>query len=139
MYESRVYLYQQNKAIMTRSQIFKAAHEIARSLEGNYTARFVMALGIVRNEAAAIQQVKAIILDVNRAYSRLDVTGNDLPGYEICCAVEAARINFASDVASSVYRYAKASEKQAYVIARAYVQAGFDAGCRAMSAQRRAA
>jgi hypothetical protein len=125
---------------MTRSQIFKAAHEIARSLEGNYRACFAMALDIVRNEAAAIQQVKAIILDVNRAYGRLDVTGNDLPGYEICCAVEAARINFASDVASSVYRYAKASEKQAYVIARAYVQAGFDAGCRAMiSAQRRAA
>jgi len=132
--------YQKKTNAMTRSQIFKAAHEIARSLEGNYTARFVMALQIVRNEAAAIQQVKAIILDVNRAYGRLDVTGNDLPGYEICCAVEAARINFASDVASSVYRYAKASEKQAYVIARAYVQAGFDAGCRAMiSAQRRAA
>jgi len=129
-----VSLFQQKKLHMTRSQIFTAAHEIARTLEGNYTARFVMALQIVRNEAAAIQQVKAIILDVNSVYGRLDCVGNDLPGYEICLAVQAARLNFASDVASSVYRYAKASEKQAYVIARAYVQAGFDAGCRALIA-----
>jgi hypothetical protein len=37
------------KTQMTKSEIFKAAHKLAKTFEGNYTACFVLALAEVRN------------------------------------------------------------------------------------------
>jgi len=109
---------------MTNAQIFKAAHEIARNLTGDYRACFKMALAIVRDQKKHIQFVKNVILDVNRHYGKMDVTGDVYEGYRIACTVGRYTNGFASDVALSVDRYMKASEKQAYVIARAYVEQG---------------
>lgn len=35
---------------MTKSEIFTAAHKLAKTFEGDYTARFILALEIVRSE-----------------------------------------------------------------------------------------
>lgn len=113
---------------MTKSEIFKAAHQVARNLSGDYKACFVMALAIVRDQKQHIQFIKNIILNDTNKVSRIWVDGNEREGFSICYTVAKFTTGFGSQVATTVDKYGKASEKQAYVIARAFVEAGADAG-----------
>lgn len=113
---------------MTKSELFKAAHAVAKNLSGDYKACFVMALRIVRNQKQHIQFVKNIILNDTNKMSRIWVDGNEREGYTICYTVAKFMTGFGSQVAATVDKYGKASEKQAYVIARAFVEAGAEAG-----------
>jgi hypothetical protein len=114
---------------MTHAQIFKAAHELAREFSGDYRARFALAIRIVRNQADAIQAIKLILLDFNMRYNYFAPNG-DFAAYAriIDLVADAKSIGFASEVASTVRKFKSISEKQAFVIARAYVQNGFAAG-----------
>lgn len=115
---------------MTNAQIFKAAHELAREFSGDYRARFALALRTIRNQAEAIQTVKYMVLDLNRyAYSHMGADG-DFRAYAriIDLVADAHSIGFAAQVAQTVRKYKSVSEKQAYVIARAYIEHGFAAG-----------
>lgn len=69
--------------------------------------------------AARIQTIKNEIISATR---RQDQAARDI--LEIIYAVELGAKGFAADVAKTVAKYGKASEKQAYVIARAFVEAG---------------
>ena len=113
---------------MTNSQLFKAAHQVARNLQGDYRARFAMALKIVRNQAQHIQFIKNLVLDVNSHYSRTDVTGDVYECFQVVGTVGMFTNGFASQVATTVNHSGRCSEKQAYVIARGYIEAGCDAG-----------
>ena len=113
---------------MTNSELFKAAHAVAKNLVGDYRACFVMALQIVRDQKRHIQFVKNIILNDTNKVSRLWVDGEDREGFAICYTVAKFTTGFGSQVATTVDKYGKASEKQAYVIARAFVEAGAEAG-----------
>jgi hypothetical protein len=75
-----------------------------------------------RNVNDMIQAVKEEILNIN---SRR-VMGSSIAadGMATVRAVAKAALGFASDVATTVAKYGKASEKQAYVIARAAVENG---------------
>ena len=72
-----------------------------------------------RTAAARIQDVKMAII---HSTARQDQGARDI--LEIIYAVEMDVNGFASDVAKTVAKYGRASEKQAYVIARAFVEAG---------------
>jgi len=41
---------------MTKSEMFKKAHQIAKTFTGDYRARFVMALALVRNTPVEIKK-----------------------------------------------------------------------------------
>jgi translation initiation factor 2 beta subunit (eIF-2beta)/eIF-5 len=69
--------------------------------------------------AARIQEIKSAII---HSTSRQDQGARDI--LEIIYAVEMDVKGFASDVAKTVAKYGRASEKQAYVIARAFVESG---------------
>lgn len=69
-----------------------------------------------------IQEAKMEILNINSRSTR----GNSVAGegISIVRAVAKAACGFASDVAETVQKYGRASEKQAYVIARASYDLG---------------
>lgn len=69
--------------------------------------------------AARIQEIKMSIIS---ATSRQDQCARDI--LEIIYAVEQDVKGFPADVAKTVAKYGRASEKQAYVIARAFVESG---------------
>lgn len=117
---------------MTNAQIFKAAHSLARTFSGDYRACFALALRIVRNNNDAIQAVKLIVLDYNSFYNHFDAAGDFKFYATIINCVMDAKLGFASDVATSAIKYRKVSEKQAYVIARAFVEAGYESGCNSL-------
>ena len=113
---------------MTNSQLFKAAHEVARNLSGDYRACFKMALTIVRDEKKHIQFIKNLVLNCNSRYGRLDVTGDTYICFSIIETVSSFGSGFGQQVAQTVNKSGRASEKQAYVIARGYVESGCDSG-----------
>ena len=71
--------------------------------------------------AERIQTIKAEIISATR---RQDQCARDI--LEIIYAVEQAVKGFPAEVAKTVAKYGKASEKQAYVIARAFVESGLN-------------
>lgn len=110
----------------TKSQILKESHQLAKSFEGHYSACLSEALKITWKksreipEKEKIQTIKQTILSGVSSYYQQN-------GYwdfaeEIILAVEMDTEGFTSDVASTVYKYKRCSEKQVYVIARAFVE-----------------
>ena len=120
-----------NKQI-NKAQVLRKAWNDFRSMGGNTMAIFADCLRgawAFFKEAAAmgaqgaqfyIQNVKEQVLEVN--YSKIRV--NAVDGWAYVRSVRDAACGFASDVAATVAKYGKCSEKQAYVIARACYDLG---------------
>ena len=133
-----VYLSQQKHRDMTasinKSQVLKKAWNDFRTYNGSTMTFFAQCLkdawAYFKERAAMgkqgaqffIQEVKMEILDINYRNTRGAATCGE--GLSVVRSVAKAACGFASDVAETVLKYGRASEKQAYVIARAAYDLG---------------
>ncbi len=61
------------KTQMTKSEIFKAAHKLAKSFEGDYRACFALALKEVysKKPVSALERAKAFVSDFEKRNGKL--------------------------------------------------------------------
>lgn len=119
---------------INKAQVLKKAWNDFRTYNGNTMTFFAQCLkdawAYYKERAAMgaqgaqyfIQEVKMEILNVNARSTRGNSAAGE--GMAIVRAVAKAACGFASDVAATVQKYGRASEKQAYVIARAAYDLG---------------
>lgn len=120
------------KTSINKSQVLKKAWNDFRTYNGSTMSFWSQCLkdawAYFKERAAMgaqgaqffIQEAKMEILDINYRKTR----GNFGEGMNIVNAVAKAACGFASDVAATVQKFGRASEKQAYVIARASYDLG---------------
>lgn len=122
------------KKQINKSQVMKKAWVDFRTYGGNTMSFFSKCLKDAWEEAKMrvqmgaqgtsyrIQAIKEEILSINSINSMgSSFSGN---GMAVVREIKNASIGFASDVASTVLKFKRASEKQAYVIARAAYNLG---------------
>lgn len=102
----------------TKSEIFKAAHELAKSFEGDYVARLSEGLRIAYAESKFDSKLaEKSVKEIFTAIYLFNSNGFDIEAETILDTVKNNSKGFQKNIAENALKYGRLTEKQAWCVA----------------------